>query len=54
MIKPRIQVNLSTKDDKITSVIIKDVVKKLGRSGYVALPKALIGKYVEIKVEVLK
>jgi len=54
MIKPRIQMKLLTDNDKITSVCIKDTVKKIGRSGYVALPKALVGKYVIINVKVLK
>ena len=54
MIKPRIQTELLTDNDKITSVCIKDTVKKIGRSGYVSLPKALVGKYVIINVKVLQ
>ena len=54
MIKPRIQTELLTENDKITSVCIKDTVKKIGRSGYVSLPKALVGKYVIINVKVIQ
>ena len=43
-----------TKKDKIVSMIIKDVVKQIGRSGYVALPQELVGKYVEINVGVIR
>ena len=50
--KPRIILSLSRENDKIIKLSIKDIVKKLSRSGYVALPKELIGKYVELKIEV--
>ena len=52
--KPRIILSLSRENDKIIKLSIKDIVKKLSRSGYVALPKELIGKYVNINLEVLK
>lgn len=51
----RIKVKLLTKKNgEIKSIVIKDVVKKIGRSGYVALPIELVNKYVEIEVKVLK
>ena len=52
--KPRIIVNLLRDENKISEIIIKDIVKKVGDSGYVALPSELIGDYVQIKIEVLK
>lgn len=52
--KPRIIVSLITKEDKIAEAVIKDIVKKVGDSGYVSLPKELIGKYVKIIIVVLK
>lgn len=54
MIKPRIVTKLITSNDKIEEMVIKDSVKKIGRSGYVALPKQLVGKYVEIKLKIVK
>ncbi|HEY0089711.1 MAG TPA: DUF2080 family transposase-associated protein [Candidatus Lokiarchaeia archaeon] len=49
--KPRIiSLKRNIKTDKIEELIIKDIVKKIGRSGYIALPKELIGKYVQIEV----
>jgi len=52
--KPRIIQLLRRRNNLISKIIIKDSVKKLGRSGYVALPKELIGKYVQIKLELIE
>lgn len=54
MKKPRIISIKRNDDDEITKLIIKDVVKKLGDSGYVAIPRELKNKYVEIKLRVLE
>lgn len=51
--KPRIVVHLETEDEKIIKIEIKDIVKKVGNSGYIAMPRELIGKYVKIEVEIL-
>lgn len=53
MVKPRIIKQLLTDKDKIVEISIKDIVKKIGDSGYVALPRELINKYVEIHLKVL-
>lgn len=53
MHKPRIILKIETEDDKIIGISIKDLVKKVGDSGYVALPRELINKYVQINLEVL-
>ena len=53
MIKPRIILKIETEDDKIIGISIKDLVKKVGDSGYVALPRELINKYVQLTLEVL-
>ena len=50
--KPRIVTKLYNTKDKLDGVIIKDVVKRLGRSGYIALPNKLVGKYVRLVLEV--
>lgn len=54
MVKPRIITKIITSKEKIEEICIKDTVKKIGRSGYVALPKELVSKYVEIKLKVVK
>ena len=53
MVKPRIILKIETVNDKIIGISIKDLVKKVGDSGYIALPRELIGKYAEINLEVL-
>jgi len=53
MIKPRIILKIETENDKIIGISIKDLVKKVGDSGYVALPRELINKYVQLTLEVL-
>ena len=52
--KPRILVKHLTDKDKITNLVLKDTVGKLSRSGYIAFPKELIGKYVEVTLKVIK
>lgn len=53
-VKPRItSIIRNNKNDKIEKIIIKDILKKLGRSSYVALPKEIIGKYAKIEVEII-
>ena len=54
MNKPRITSFIRNNEDEITKGSIKDTVKRLGDSGYVALPKELIKRYVEIKLRVLE
>ena len=46
--KPRIITSLIKQEDEIVELVIKDVVKPIGRTGYVSVPKELIGKYVTI------
>lgn len=46
--KTRITRKLLTQDDDIIEMDILDEVKTLGRSGYVSVPKQLIGKKVVI------
>lgn len=41
-------------DESIQEIIIKGNVKKLGDSGYIAIPRELIGKFVELKLRILK
>jgi putative transposon-encoded protein len=53
MKKERVIQFLQRTNDKLGKLVVKDVVKRVGDSGYVALPKELIGKYVELKLEVL-
>jgi len=53
MNNPRIILKIETNEDKIIGISIKDLVKKVGDSGYVALPKELINKYVQINLKVL-
>lgn len=48
MIKPKIVVSKISKDGKLLELNLKVVVRKIGNSGYVTVPKELIGKYVEI------
>lgn len=53
MNKPRIIRKILRNDnDKLIEVEIKDTVKKLGRSGYISLPKELIGKYVNLRIKI--
>jgi putative transposon-encoded protein len=51
---PRIISSLFTDNDQIVGMVIKDVVKAVGSSGCIFLPKELRGKYVQIKLEVLQ
>jgi len=55
MDKPRIitKINRDNKD-KISKIIIKDVAKKVGYSCYVAFPKELLGKYLEVEIKVIQ
>lgn len=46
--KPRIIYKMVRDKDEIVELLIKDKVKKLGGTGYVAIPRSLIGKYVMI------
>jgi len=46
--KPRIIQTLVQDNGKIVNMVIKDIVKPHGGSGYVAIPKELIGKQVTI------
>ena len=51
MVKPnkaRIVQEYTKLDGHIVKIVIKDVVKPHGGSGYVSVPKELIGKYVII------
>ena len=41
-------ISLSTKDNKIVEMKLRKLVRTLGKSGYVSVPKELIGKAVEI------
>ena len=53
-IKDKLNVSKRTVHYGLKNLLAKDVVKKIGRSGYVALPNELVNKYVEIEVKVLK
>lgn len=46
--KPRIVDEYVKEGNKVVKAIIKDTVKVLGGSGYVAVPKEMIGKYVTV------
>lgn len=55
MKKPRIVRKIIRSDnDELIEINIKSIVKKVGESGYIALPNELIGKYVEINLRVLE
>lgn len=48
MNKPEIIKTLLKSDDEIVEMEIQKIVKKLGDSGYVSVPKELIGEYITI------
>ena len=46
--KPEIRI-LVKKGNEIVEMNIKSKVRSLGRSGYISVPRELLGKYVEVK-----
>ena len=52
--KPRILTKVISEEDIIKEVTVKDTVKAIGRSGYISVPRSLVGKYVELNLRVLK
>ena len=52
--KPRIVTIKRDKKDKIIDMVIKDRVKKIGKTGFISLNKELIDKYVMIRLEVIE
>jgi len=49
--KPRIIQEYNKIKGVVSKFVIKDVVKALGGSGYVSVPKELIGQYVTISYD---